>query len=858
MITKILTKKRGAQLAILFTIALAASNAEFASAQIAGFASSRSEKAATAESGPRRALAALNPFHQPERAAEEQVAPLIAQPISQPVVATSRSVPPAAAPNRTSAPSALPPREPREPRAATEVKPRETSPKASTRRASVRPSVAPQANSSAAMTKKSSTGGVASLLLDELEEELGDAKTFEVAPELRVGAATRATAPSEPKVVRKSLRGGPFPSSLELLSDDEEADESEDDLGPASVFTANENGLIEDDSESEYDDEALDDDEDELIDADAVEEDDADDLSVAAIPAENVVSEPKLEQTQNKSADSPKASAAKQNQAPQRAIVEPKVEETAQSTDEAAISAPVAESAENVSSLDSRLDAALAPRVAPIESVARDEASPLRRAPIVEVETTGAKKLVVGQESTYRVTARNVGLEPARNLVVTTDLPSTASKIKTRASSGAASLTSDAERGGAKRCVWKVEELAAGEELCLDISLTPTKRAAFGLESKFEYDRAASCAEVEVEEPILELFIEGRDAIEWGVEDKFRLRLRNIGNGDAEDVSLRVATGENEASQKIGLLRAGEERAIDMSVKTASEDFFVIDAEAVGAYGLSARATKKVTTLRGKLDVQLEIPDLQFVDGEFEATVRVRNLGEATLQNVDVVAQIPEGIEVARLTNRARRNPEKRRVYWVAPFIRPNEETTFEFTCRATERGTAKFEAVGVDQTGAVAQDGATLLVESIASLSMRVIAPKDPIAVGKTCEFELVVENQGTRTAREINTGLYFGSNLKPLSVADGRGKAYPADSKALFKRIERLDAGETATFRVTAEALSPGVNKVQGMLSCAPEEVTLITEETSYCYSKRGVDARFDAETMTADKELGGTVRK
>ena len=90
--------------------------------------------------------------------------------------------------------------------------------------------------------------------------------------------------------------------------------------------------------------------------------------------------------------------------------------------------------------------------------------------------------------------------------------------------------------------------------------------------SRFECERASARTGVEVVEPILEARVEGRDAIEWGVEDKYRLRLRNVGNGDAQDVELFVSTGETNATQRIGVLKAGEEKSIEMAVKTVLDD----------------------------------------------------------------------------------------------------------------------------------------------------------------------------------------------------------------------------------------------------------------------------------------------
>ena len=790
MIKRTFNKQRNAQLAIMLSLLLVAPiGVKNCWGQAAGFAQSRSEVPATAQSGPRRSLLSqLNPFNrQPE-----QTAPLVdTTTISQPV---ATNMPPnalvaprvQAQPSSQSSPIAQSTR-PTVPRQTTTASAPTSARTSSDSSTAIRSSLAARPSSKSVSSAKSSgTGGVASLLLDELEESPDDVGTSDVA----------VSKPTPRRSVRRNLRANAFPSSLELLDDGEE--ESEDDDEEADLSEDEEDDVLSTEEEDE-DDELLDEEE-EDEELESMDESDDETPMVAVV----VEAEPRVKKSVKKRAAAP----AVDND-----------EDASSSEDEESEDAN-----ENVAVAESRLEKTSPTAAAPSSETPESESTLSQgRAPNIVVDALGPRKL-----------------------------PSV----------GDASIREENERGGSRRCVWRVGVLNPGDEQTLALSLTPTKRTSFGLTSAFDFERPSASAEVEVQEPILEALIEGRDSIEWGVEDRYRLRLRNIGNGDAENVSLHVSTGENEATQKIGLLRAGEEKTIEMSVKTVSEDYFVIDAHASGAYGLEAKATKKVTTLRGRLNVEVETPDLQFVDGEFEAVVRVRNDGDATLQNVDVVAQLPYGVEALSCSNQARRNDDKRRVYWVAPYIRPNEETSFSVVCRVNASGDARFEAVAVDQTGLVAQAKSVVNVESIAVLAMRVNAPKEPVAVGKTCVYELVVENNGTRDARDINTGIFLGSGMKPLAVEDGRGYVYEEDSKALFKKIACLKAGESKVFRVRAEALAPGNQKVQAMLQSIPEDVSLLCEETTYCYSRRpsadGDSEGFAERTLTAGRTEGAAMRK
>lgn len=901
--TKRTTKKsRVAQIAILLTLLGSwSSGASSAWAQVAGFASSRQEAPARAESGSsvRNFVSNLNPFKPKEASEPANVVP------QGPARVSFANIPPAS-------PSSLPSAEqeraaligrqshfaspapavapapiaaaPRSGAATTETRTFGT-----TRAAVASLETSRRASLGVSSAKKSSTGGVAALLLDELEEEIGDAPIASSSD--RVSTSRRK---ASARVERRSLRDEDGLGSLELLEEsllEEAADASEDWSESAALVSVDEGQSDETPSRPSNRKAESRSAKKSTARTSGVRNDA--ELDGPAIPVFSVESEDDAlltdaetseeyadyadEENDGDSADSAVLESAEDENAPLSLVASDDAEERAEKV-AASRRAPVAktaktaEEAENLSErtalneLDDRFGAffedgsqiqvsADSSTVASSERAstasrpnanggawrvaeAKEEAETTvsSRSPIVEIETIGPKNLVVGQESTFKVRARNVGSVAARKLVVTTELPETVAVAGVDAKIGQAQIkTRDVGFDGeSRRCVWEVGTLDAGASAELELTMTPQKRSAFELVSRFECERASARTGVEVVEPILEARVEGRDAIEWGVEDKYRLRLRNVGNGDAEDVELFVSTGETSATQRIGVLKAGEEKSIEMAVKTVLDESISIEARATGAYGVEAKATKKIAVLRGKLDVAIEAPELQFVDGEFEALVRVKNIGDAPLENVDVAAQIPASVEVLACDGSARRNVEKGRVYWTVPLVRPNEEVVFKTLCRLTETGDATFAVVGADQTGLTAQNETTVQVESIAVLAMRVNAPKDPVAVGKECVYELVIENNGTKEATEIESGVFLGVGLKPVSVEGGLGTLSEAESKVIFRKIEKLPAGERVVFRVRAEALEAGNHKVQAMLQSIPEEARLLSEEMTYCYER------------------------
>ena len=96
-------------------------------------------------------------------------------------------------------------------------------------------------------------------------------------------------------------------------------------------------------------------------------------------------------------------------------------------------------------SVSETIDLAGSSKSAPTEEV-REEVR--GRAPIVAIETIGSKKLVVGQESIYKVVVRNEGAESARKLVVTTILPDSVEVSSVEAEVGSAKIQAIDDRPG--------------------------------------------------------------------------------------------------------------------------------------------------------------------------------------------------------------------------------------------------------------------------------------------------------------------------------------------------------------------------------------------------------------------------
>ncbi|MBR5627122.1 MAG: hypothetical protein IKW74_05820 [Thermoguttaceae bacterium] len=467
-----------------------------------------------------------------------------------------------------------------------------------------------------------------------------------------------------------------------------------------------------------------------------------------------------------------------------------------------------------------------------------DQLVVIHQSPVIDIKTTGPKRLVVGQESTYIISVRNTSSVDAENLVITTDIPQWVEVIKTKPNVGTSDIKTFSEQTDKVCNQWNAGTLPAVQEATLILTLVPRSGNNFELISKYDYKQNTIKTGIEVQEPILELALEGRDALEWGQEDKYRIRIRNIGTGDAQNIRLTVSTGPNEqATQIIKQLKSGEEKSMEMAIKTIADEELTITVDANGAYGLSANTSKTVSVLRGQLDLCVEAPELQFVNNSVDYLVHVMNTGTAPLQNVSLEAHLPESAEFVSCSGDGEENDGN--VTWNISMLKPDEELVYIVTCNMVSAGISRMDVTAADRSGVTLCGEAIVQVEAIAALNMKIKSPDGPVAVGNSINYEIVVSNEGTKSAENILVGLFLSEGLIPVE-GECDGFVHPDEYKVLFNQIDSLRSGQSVTYHVTAKVIGAGNHKVQAVLESRSDDIQLMSEEITHCYERRMITKR------------------
>lgn len=452
--------------------------------------------------------------------------------------------------------------------------------------------------------------------------------------------------------------------------------------------------------------------------------------------------------------------------------------------------------------------------------------------PLIEVETEGSSRVVVGQESTYRVRVRNRGGAAAEQVTLTVEVPNWIEILPPDVSTGTTSIVPKGEKQESRDFVWKISRVDAMAEEQLVLHLVPQERKTVDLRIRYDFYRPSAIQTMVVQEPVLEMDLQGPDEVLWGTKVGYKLLVRNTGNGDAEKVKLELLqTGSDMKSCDLSVLKAGEEQIIDVDVWTGKQEHIDINILATGAYDLTEKVFKRVVVLRPKVTVQVESAEMQFVDSPAEFSITVQNEGTAPASNVELTAAIPLGARYVSNTGGGQATPQNQ-VVWSIPAIPVGEKFSATVVCEPKREGVCKLDASISDKNGLIASCSGAFNAEAIADLKMQVENPTGPIEVGQEAVFTINVSNRGTKTAEDVEVIAAFARGLDPFAIEGGNGTMN--DGQVVFDKIPSISAGQTVTLKVKGKADKPGNHRMRTEVICPGVNTHLIFEQATYFYQK------------------------
>jgi uncharacterized repeat protein (TIGR01451 family) len=150
-----------------------------------------------------------------------------------------------------------------------------------------------------------------------------------------------------------------------------------------------------------------------------------------------------------------------------------------------------------------------------------------------------------------------------------------------------------------------------------------------------------------------------------------------------------------------------------------------------------------------KLELACLAPDRVLVGRVAEVCLVVRNTGNATEPKLTLTLPVPEGAAVSSATDGASVSTD--RVVWELADIPAHSERRVCASFTRREPGELKFVPVaqGAEALGAASACGTQ--VAGVPGVLLEVVDLEDPVEVGKTVTYEILVRNQGAMTLTNL-----------------------------------------------------------------------------------------------------------
>lgn len=390
-----------------------------------------------------------------------------------------------------------------------------------------------------------------------------------------------------------------------------------------------------------------------------------------------------------------------------------------------------------------------------------------------------------------------------------------------------------------ERLAWKLSSLKAGESTTINVTLVPTKRGKLTTKAFVRFT-AGVAGVFDVEEPLLQVKVEGPKEVMVGEPASQIITVTNPGTGTTESVSIKAqipkglkhVRGE-ELEMKVGSLGAGESRSVRLALVASEGGVQSLDIVAESTGGLIKKSKITVNVIAPSLQVAVAGPGLRYLNRTANYTVSVVNTGTVASNNVRAKYKVPDGFTFNSADHGGKYDAKQHSVSWFVGRLDTGDATKFQVNLTAAKLGDFVHRAGAVSEHGAIANAESKTKIDGVSSLVLEIVDLDDPVEVGAETAYEIRIRNEGSRAAQNVGISCELAKGSQ-LIGAKGPSKHIADKNLLVFKSLPELGAGKTAVYRVQVKGIEAGNQRFQVRLMSDSIQEPLIFQELTKFYQE------------------------
>lgn len=461
--------------------------------------------------------------------------------------------------------------------------------------------------------------------------------------------------------------------------------------------------------------------------------------------------------------------------------------------------------------------------------------------PVISIETSVPGEINIGASAQFVILVKNAGKSLAEGVSIQTTLPPT---VKFVHADPEPSVTNE------NLIQFEIGDLPSGTVRRITMELIPQKTGPVDLQTKAFFSASTQSA-LQVRQPEIAIQCTGPETAQLGETVTFRVMLKNIGDGPAQNVLLTPQLPETSYIEtqiprpaKLATLAAGDTQEFKFTVRASQPEWLEGNFVATARDNREVQCSHRVKILRPELQVDVNGTKVSFLTMEGEYEVRAWNPGDTVLRSVKLALQVPEGLQVTTLSEEANIDQTRRIYSWCLPTLNPGDSHSIHLKTKAAKVGRQVQLLVGMADVQLRAEDDHLTHVISRPDVDVAVINTKEAIEVGTPEEFTVSVVNRGSRTAETVAVTVELPEGLQAVA-ADG---STAAGQKVTFPGF-RLNSTESKTLTFRAVGTTSGEHAVRARVETDFAAVPTIAETVVYFYD--------DDELLRIAQELDAAVQ-